>query len=601
MSKISNILAIECCVILLLGIMTIFITTSKAYADKKLSLQVNLEPKFAIQKDLTNIAKEIEETAGAYTTFSQKAYWINEAKQSFQKFMYSYGYYSSSIEVETSDKNDNILIFNIEAGDRYKISQISFVNAANSNVNIVLPKISDLKIKPGNLVLAKNILNVQENILHFLDKNNCLLDAGVSHEVILNNLESSVEINFIINAGPAATIEQINFTGLKKTKEQYARKLVKLQQGQCFKRSYIHEVKNDLQKTGLFSTINVQVPKQVNANYSVPVTFEVTERKPRSLKAGLNYSTDFGVGWALGWQHRNFFGEGEEVKTDLFGNQKEQFLGLGYTKPFFRRDDQTLSLDSKFENKKSKAFNSKEARISGMLERQFLPQWKWGAGTGLSYTILGTIEQKSDKKKYALASAPLFIAHNTRDNFLNPHKGYEIKLDVTPFFKIEQGESFFKTQLSGYDYYSFKNIKTKPTIALKATIGSILGEKSINVPKPEKFYAGGANSVRGYGQQLVGTLDSKNSPSGGKSLVETSIELRLNLTEDIGMVGFVDSGFAYKSPEPKFDKALLHGAGIGIRYFTSFGPLRADIAFPLKRRKFIDRTYQIYFGIGQSF
>ena len=73
------------------------------------------------------------------------------------------------------------------------------------------------------------------------------------------------------------------------------------------------------------------------------------------------------------------------------------------------------------------------------------------------------------------------------------------------------------------------------------------------------------------------------------------------MTKSIGLVGFFDSGYAYQSITPNFKQPLLHGAGIGLRYITDFGPIRLDIGFPLKKRKFIDKSYQVYFGIGHAF
>jgi translocation and assembly module TamA len=73
------------------------------------------------------------------------------------------------------------------------------------------------------------------------------------------------------------------------------------------------------------------------------------------------------------------------------------------------------------------------------------------------------------------------------------------------------------------------------------------------------------------------------------------------VNDTIGIVSFLDNGFAYNSLTPNLKKKLLHGGGFGFRYLTNFGPLRFDVGFPLNRRKFIDKYYQLYFGIGQSF
>ena len=107
--------------------------------------------------------------------------------------------------------------------------------------------------------------------------------------------------------------------------------------------------------------------------------------------------------------------------------------------------------------------------------------------------------------------------------------------------------------------------------------------------------------MRGYGFQLASPLDNKNDPLGGRSFLELSAELRGRVYKDYGAAVFVDSGSAFDGATPNFDNGMKTGVGVGLRYFSSFGPLRADIAFPLDRRREVDAAYQLYFSIGQAF
>ena len=92
-----------------------------------------------------------------------------------------------------------------------------------------------------------------------------------------------------------------------------------------------------------------------------------------------------------------------------------------------------------------------------------------------------------------------------------------------------------------------------------------------------------------------------DEPLGGLSFTEVSAETRLQWHEDWGVVAFIDGGFAYPDEQPKWNDDFLWGAGIGFRYFTSFAPIRLDMAVPLDKRDDIDDDYQIYISIGQSF
>ena len=75
---------------------------------------------------------------------------------------------------------------------------------------------------------------------------------------------------------------------------------------------------------------------------------------------------------------------------------------------------------------------------------------------------------------------------------------------------------------------------------------------------------------------------------------------RIKVTDTIGIVPFLDAGQVYETPWPQGEN-LQYAAGLGLRYYTAFGPLRVDVATPLNRRKGIDRIYQFYISIGQAF
>lgn len=127
------------------------------------------------------------------------------------------------------------------------------------------------------------------------------------------------------------------------------------------------------------------------------------------------------------------------------------------------------------------------------------------------------------------------------------------------------------------------------------------GDSTNDIPATKRFYAGGGGSIRGYKYQTVGPLNSKNDPVGGRSLLEIGFEARVRITEDIGIVPFIEGGNVYESMLPDFADELLWGAGLGIRYYTAVGPIRFDVAVPLDRRDNVDDAFQFYISIGQAF
>jgi translocation and assembly module TamA len=148
-------------------------------------------------------------------------------------------------------------------------------------------------------------------------------------------------------------------------------------------------------------------------------------------------------------------------------------------------------------------------------------------------------------------------------------------------------------------FFSAK-VAMRPTLALRVAAGASTGTSLDNIPADERYYVGGGGSVRGYAYQTVGNL-TDGEADGGKSFAETAIELRLKVSESWGIAIFADGGYAYPDELPNFGTDFLWGAGLGIRYHTSFAPIRFDVATPLNRRDGIDDSVQFYVSIGQAF
>lgn len=171
------------------------------------------------------------------------------------------------------------------------------------------------------------------------------------------------------------------------------------------------------------------------------------------------------------------------------------------------------------------------------------------------------------------------------------------------------------TILSGHvrAYYAFDR-KTDELnvsgIALYAAVATVLIKDVSYIPFDKRFYGGGRGLMRSYGYQMCSRLDSQDKPTGGASLFAACLEPRLRLSKDVGFVLFGEVCCVSDSKWPKFSKAdtRLWGGGLGIRYFTRFGPIRFDLAFPFKRRisqkkpgKKADRAFQFYLSAGQCF
>ena len=138
-------------------------------------------------------------------------------------------------------------------------------------------------------------------------------------------------------------------------------------------------------------------------------------------------------------------------------------------------------------------------------------------------------------------------------------------------------------------------------LAGRAQVGAVLGSSLANTPRGFLFYTGGGGSVRGLPYQSLG-VTSAVGPSGGRSFAALSGEVRVRVNDSMTLAAFADAG---QVSAGVFNGASdwQAGGGFGIRYATPIGPLRLDLATPLRRNATAlgSSTYQIYLGIGQSF
>ena len=138
-----------------------------------------------------------------------------------------------------------------------------------------------------------------------------------------------------------------------------------------------------------------------------------------------------------------------------------------------------------------------------------------------------------------------------------------------------------------------------PVVAARARFGTILGSTVDQIAPSRRFYAGGGASVRGYGYQAIGPrYGEDDDPVGGKSLAEFSLEGRIRFG-NFGVVPFVDAGNISTSFLPRF-RDLRVGAGLGVRYYSNFGPIRVDVGTPINPQSG-DPKIAVYVSLGQAF
>ena len=523
------------------------------------------------------------------TRAQQEKYIEQSMSGDLLKALHAKGYYAAKIKYQ--DKAAPFSgSYEIDYGPQFTISDIT------TSPELYLDQLPPELLTKGMALEAETVLTAQSVLARTIQKDRCYFSLNVQNQVYLDQNRHQGKVNFAVDAGKEGNFSTLTFTGNESVKDSYLRKLVTWREGDCFRREKLEDFKTALLQSGLFSRADTILPEEPAEDGTIPVTIDLRERAHRSVSAGLTYYSDEGAGGILGWEHRNFFGSAEKLKAELSLSMLKQSLALDFSKPYFIRKDQNLSISTVLQRQDTDAYEEFGLTGGVALSRNFTKYLSGSTGIDLTLT---RIDDKTDEssKTYGLISFPQTISYDTRDDKLDPHKGWNLSGTAEPFFDaLGESSPFFKTQVTGSGYLS---LGESVVFASKLGIGNIWGTSLDDVPATERFYAGGGGSVRGFGYQEIGP-QKDGDPTGGSSLVNFSFELRSKFTEKFGGVAFVDGASVTEESAPEF-KNIAIGAGLGVRYYTDFGPLRFDLATPLTQKEDLDQNYQIYISIGQAF
>ncbi|MEQ9689133.1 MAG: BamA/TamA family outer membrane protein, partial [Bauldia litoralis] len=358
-----------------------------------------------------------------------------------------------------------------------------------------------------------------------------------------------------------------------------------------------------LRDLGVFESVRIVPADHLDPDGTIPVEIIVSERKRHVIGAGVNYSNTEGAGAEIYWADRNLWGGAESLRLsaeisrlfDSSFDEPDYRLAAKFKKPavFDPMTDFTLRAEAFRET--TDAYRATTQEIEGGLSRVFSDTVSGSAMLELENT---QIDEAVPNKDYLIATLTGAIDWDTRDNRLDPTRGFNVHLEAAPAYDFLHDEVFatFKEDIS---IYRAIDAERRFILAGRVQAGVLTVENKRNVAASRRLYAGGAGSVRGYGYENIGPRNKDGDPVGGRSNFAVSGEVRYRISDSFGVVAFVDAGNAYRDIVPDVTN-LKVGVGGGIRYLTPVGPLRVDLAVPLDPRR-DDPSIALYVGLGQAF
>ena len=531
------------------------------------------------------------------------------AMEAAQALLRSEGYYQPTLQDDVEGEEKPVAVVTVTPGRRFELSE--------TKVNWVAPvpdpaaqsaATADIGLKPGDPGRAADILDAEGRIVANLTREGYADAKAEPRRVVVDHATFTVQPNFNIASGELVRLDGVLVRTRGPTKPDWVANLAPWKAGDRYDPEDVAELERRLLDTGVYDGVNVSLASldQVTPEGLRPVVVGLSDRPRSLLEAGATYSTAEGVGVDVFQTRYNRFGRAATLKYGGRYASIDSRLGAEASFPHWGKAGRTLKLSGYLINEQTDAYDRSAVSVNADLSQRI------GKTSFFTYGLGVDAGQYTENRFDPITQAPITfdrdlaivtgraIAFMDRSNDpLDPTRGYRLYVSAQPTAVTgEDTVLFLKTEAQATAYLPLQD-GAKTVLAGRARIGSIVGGEELTVPSDRLFYSGGGGSVRGYSYQSINPRLPDNTPRGGLSLFETSIEVRHDIGQKFQAVGFVDAGAIGFQETPNLTN-MRYGAGVGVRYKLPFGPVRADIAVPLNKREG-DAAFQLYISIGQAF
>ncbi len=518
----------------------------------------------------------------------------------------SQGFYDAEVDPGIALEGDKIAVtLRATPGSRYTFDAVDFPGLAEAGGEAA-PLREAFAVKAGDPVVAEKVIAAGVALKVALGEQGfATADIG-EQDIVIDHSTLTAKLVLPVQPGPVAHFGAIHVSGKPPFSARHVGVIARFKQGDKFERSDVDDLRRALVATGLVASVETKVVPH-DERRIVDIDVHLEPAPMRTIAGELGYGTGEGAKLEVSWQHRNFFNpEGALTVRGVAGTQ-EQLASVSLRRNNFRQRDQVLTALISASNIDRKAYAAKTFLLAAGIERQsnfiWQKKWTWSLGGELIAsderdTVKATGVPR--RRTFFIGAIPASLGYDGSDNLLDPHTGFRLGGRISPELSLQGGTfPYVRAQL---DASAYRPVSDRIVAAGRIRLGTILGARRDDIAPSRRFYAGGGGSVRGYSYQQLGLRDVDGNPIGGRSLAEFSLEARIRLKQfggNFGIVPFLDGGTVTDTSQPDL-RHWQFGAGIGVRYYSSFGPIRIDIGTPINPR-LGDSRVAVAVSLGQAF
>jgi outer membrane protein insertion porin family len=511
------------------------------------------------------------------------------------------GYSEARVEAELSDAGGSVPVtFRVRPGPRTLVSAVEVLSPVASI------EVKTLRLRSAAAYRVRDVARDKATLLA------AYRDAGypqarVEPEIEFAEDRTSARILLRVEPGPFAVVEELVVAGLDTTNERVVLREMALRAGEPLGLANVLESQRRLQALGAFERVSIR-------------ELDASEASRRTLIVTADEASRTAVSYGVGYAERDLFRASAEVtRRNLWGMDRSlstfarvSFRGsrlfTTYREPrlFDRRQELFLTGFREEEDRPSFDF----LRFGGLVQTaqpvgaRFNVILRYAYQKTDTFNVqvpLSDIDREFQSSTFSGPSASLVL--DTRSDPLDPRDGAFVGADLSLSHGLLGGDSFVKGFLQASAY---RPLRSRLTLALSGRLGlsRTFGDEPPRLPLPDRFFAGGDYSLRGYEVDTAGPLERTPQgalvPTGGNGLVFGGAELRVDASRHIALAAFSEAANVYPLVRNLDLRELRYVAGLGLRYRSALGPLRLDWGYKLNRRPG-EKAYDIHFTVGHAF
>ncbi|SEP90498.1 translocation and assembly module TamA [Ectothiorhodospira magna] len=354
--------------------------------------------------------------------------------------------------------------------------------------------------------------------------------------------------------------------------DRLVRRFIAFEPGEVYDSQRLIALQQAFIDSGYFSDVRVEPRIDEVEQQQVPIQVTLTPRNRWSYLAGVGVTTDKGPRMRLGLENHRVNRAGHRYQAELSLSAVDTRLGLGYDIPLGDPARERIGFTGGYQRERTDTTDS-DLHSLGITHLRQLP-------SGWTRTRSLTFEQEDYKVADIRDSTTLLmpgfqLSRVQTDHPIFPRQGWRLNLSLRGASEDILSTLSF-AQATGRARYIMPLGEGR--LLLRADAGTTAVQEFVTLPSSIRFFAGGDNSVRGYGYRKLGPTNDNGDIIGGRHLASGSIEMDYPFAEQWSMAMFADGGNAFNHLN---DWNVRYGVGAGVRWRSPIGPIRVDIAHPI--------------------